>query len=100
MKPETFLSFFREGKLEKPKFESDGLERQIQLKSKRNPEVLSRLSHQAGGLRFRPLPDCTTRTGQTGNVDYEQQISARKRVGSTERHFVHEDKPENIEWTT
>ena len=49
MKPESFHPLLREGAQEKPKFERDKLEYQSsgnQLKG--NPEVLSRLSHQAG----------------------------------------------------
>ncbi|NQU52506.1 MAG: hypothetical protein HQ522_08195 [Bacteroidetes bacterium] len=49
MKPKSFLFILRDVALEKPKFERDKLEYQSsgsQLKG--NPEVLSRLSHQAG----------------------------------------------------
>ena len=45
----TFLSDLREGTPEKPKFEQDLLESQSSFNHReKNPEVLSRLSHQAG----------------------------------------------------
>jgi hypothetical protein len=49
----TFLSDLREGTPEKPKFEQDLLESHSSFNHrKRNPEVLSRLSHQAGVVKI------------------------------------------------
>jgi hypothetical protein len=48
----TFLSDLREGTPEKPKFEQDLLESQSSFNHReKNPEVLSRLSHQAGAAK-------------------------------------------------
>jgi hypothetical protein len=49
----TFLSNLREGTPEKPKFEQDLLESQSSFNHReKNPEVLSRLSHQAGVIKI------------------------------------------------
>jgi hypothetical protein len=49
LKLKSFLSNLREGTLEKPKFKCGKLEYQnLGNQLKENPEVLSRLSHQAG----------------------------------------------------
>ena len=49
MKQELFLSILREGAQEEPRFGPDHLEGQrLSNQLKGDPEVLSRLSHQAG----------------------------------------------------
>jgi hypothetical protein len=49
----TFLSDLREGTVEKPKFGQDLLESHSSFnQQKTNPEVLSRLSHQAGVIKI------------------------------------------------
>ncbi len=76
MKPESFHPLLREGALEKSKFKRDNLESQSlgnQLKG--NPEVLLRLSHQAGSKETSvSAANCTTRKGQPGNVDWKSEI--------------------------
>jgi len=50
---ETFQSGRKTGASEKPEFEQDLLERQSSFNyRKTNPEVLSRLSHQAGVMKI------------------------------------------------
>ena len=77
MKPKSFHPVFRGGTPEKPKFKCDNLECQnLGNQLKGNPEVLSRLSHQAGGkkdLGFR-RHYCTAPKGQPCEADWKSKI--------------------------
>ena len=105
MKPESFHPLLREGTPEKPKFERDKLEYQSsgnQLKG--NPEVLSRLSHQAGSVETKVSAaklhntKGKNRKRQLGRKYSKMLIgkvrSERKLPNTLERHFVQESKPE------